>query len=165
MQVSVASSLRGCFGRRQMLAACTMLGPPLLTACTSSPPDPLAERRVPPDAPTLYYVFAADCPYCNAWNDQFRGAFEASDLRAKLHFHGLQSPTVRLSAYPDAAWPTELRWIRGELQRQHVRGALPMFVLVHHDQVVASAVGEYPNLRYGWPDGFYQDMAREADAS
>jgi hypothetical protein len=78
-----------------------------------------------------------------------------------LRFATLHVPTVRLGAYADDAWPEDLRWVRAELLKRHVRGGLPLFVLVHNGAYVASVLGDDPDAPYGWRGGFYQAVRQE----
>jgi hypothetical protein len=149
-----------------MLAGGSFLLGALLAGCAEdAEPSPAMtaqrEAGLPPDAPLLFFVSAPDCPYCAEWNRQFRASFESSDIRARLHFATLHVPTVRLGAYADEAWPEDLRWLRAELQKRQIRGALPMFVLVHNGAYVASVLGENPGAPYGWPGDFYPAVQKE----
>lgn len=155
------SPMAACVGRRQLLGAATLLAAAPLPGCTDSA---AVEASVPPNAPTLYYVYASDCGYCEEWNANFRSAFEATAVRAKLHFVLLRSPAVRFGAFADDAWPADLRWLRADLIGRHVPNALPMFVLVRDHAYVASVVGEYPRRPFGWQNNFYDTLAREVGA-
>lgn len=123
------------------------------------------EAKLQANAPTLYYVTAADCPSCQEWESQFHAAFDRSPERAKLRFVILHSPTVRRGAYMDATWPSDLRWIRGELMKQKVMNALPLFVLVRNNSVIAVNVGEDTNYPpFGWDSGLLSAIRQQEGA-
>lgn len=96
---------------------------------------------MPPDAPTLYYVSAPDCPWCSYWETTDEPGFRRSAARARLRFVTLVASTIRASL-DDATWPPAIRWVRDDYHARYPKSwGTPLFMLVRAHTLLASAEG------------------------
>ncbi len=102
----------------------------------------------------VFLVTAADCPPCRLWESTFRPTFEKSPLGARLPLVLLQVPSVHDFIYANWVWPKDDRWVRDVLMAEGYPAAVPTFVLVKADSVLAVQQGIAPSLPYGWQEAF-----------
>lgn len=130
-----------------MFRSCFLLGAvlfpvlSLLAGCqTIQPVDnaPLRDGSTFEGRPvTLVYLRAANCPYCLSWERNVEPKWLASVERGKVSYRALSFATFR-DLTTDDVWPTDLKWIRDEL---NVKKGTPRWILVKDREVLAKALG------------------------
>jgi|GEM_PF-2523076 len=155
----------------------SIFGPAALAACAAQqladiPPTfatgsaAQREAALPPNAPTLYYVSAPDCPNCRAWVDNTLPTFESSPERARLRFVVLHSYTIHDGSGQDYTWPANLRWIRdaakADQRSQYLPNTryTPLWALVRGNEYIRCAHG----LRE-WNEGMWPTLRQVVAAA
>jgi hypothetical protein len=87
---------------------------------------------------TLLYVGASDCAPCRKWQQGDGTRFLQSADFAHLTYREVKSPSL-LDVLNDENWPEDLRKYRERLGRG---SAVPLWLLIRGDDVVAEGIGE-----------------------
>lgn len=116
--------------RLRLLRLFGLLG--ILIAATSLADAPPANDRL-----EVFYLSAADCPYCAHWESQSRAAFLASPEGKAVRFVEIRGRTLR-EPIEARHYPPEHRWVFAQIGPS--RG-VPRFLLAVNGRIVANAYG------------------------